>query len=121
MITSKISIGLFLLRVTVKQIHKRIIYCAVGISVLTGLVFFFVTLLQCTPISFFWTRFTSNAPKDGSCVPMDIIIALTFLYSACAIITDFTFALLPFFLIWNLNMPRRARIMLIPVLGMACV
>jgi len=81
MISSKTSIGLFLLRVTVKRIHKWIIYAAMSITVLTGVVFFFVTLLQCTPISFFWTRFTSNAPEDGFCVNIDIIIALTFLYS----------------------------------------
>jgi len=121
MIFSKTSIGLFLLRVTVKPIHKWIIYCAMGITVLTGLIFFFVTLLQCSPISFFWTRFTLDAPKNGSCVDINIIIALTFLYSACAIISDFTFAILPFFLIWNLNMPLKARVMLIPVLGMACM
>ncbi|KAH7068824.1 hypothetical protein BKA63DRAFT_96071 [Paraphoma chrysanthemicola] len=116
MITSKISIGLFLLRVTVKTIHKWIIYAAMGISFLTGFVFFFVTLLQCSPISYFWDR---SGP--GSCIPIDVIIALTFLYSACAIITDFTFAILPIFLVWGLNMPVKTRILLIPVLGMACI
>lgn len=121
MITSKVSIGLFLLRVTVKKIHKWIIYAAMSITVLTGVVFFFVTLLQCTPISFFWTRFTPDAPKGAFCIPIDVIIALTFLYSACAIISDFTFAILPIFLVWGLNMPVRNRVMLIPVLGMACV
>ena len=44
MITSKMSIGLFLLRVTVKKLHKYIIYCAMGLTVLCGLIFFFVTL-----------------------------------------------------------------------------
>jgi hypothetical protein len=116
MITSKVSIGLFLLRVTVKPIHKWIIYCAMGISVFTGAVFFFVTVFQCTPISYFW-----NKQEAGYCVPIDVIIGLTFLYSACAIISDFTFAILPIFLVWGLNMPAKTRIMLIPVLGMACV
>ncbi|KAH8728786.1 hypothetical protein GQ44DRAFT_675386 [Phaeosphaeriaceae sp. PMI808] len=116
MITSKVSIGLFLLRVTVKPIHKWILYAAMAVSVFTGAVFFFVTLFQCSPISFFW-----NKHQPGQCVPIDVIIALTFLYSACAIISDFTFAILPVFLIWGLNMPRKTRIMLIPILGMACV
>jgi hypothetical protein len=116
MITSKVSIGLFLLRVAVKRIHKWIIYCAMAISVFTGAVFFFVTVFQCTPISYFW-----NKQEAGYCVPIDVIIGLTFLYSACAIISDFTFAILPIFLVWGLNMPAKTRIMLIPVLGMACV
>ena len=121
MITSKVSIGLFLLRVTVNNAHKWFIYGAMSITVLTGVVFFFVTLLQCTPISFFWTQFTSTAPKQGFCVNIDVIIGLTFLYSACAIISDFTFAILPIFIVWGLNMPAKTRLMLVPVLGMACM
>lgn len=66
--------------------------------------------------SFFW-----NKDQKGYCVPIDVIIALTFLYSACAIISDFSFAILPIFIVWGLNMPAKTRIMLIPVLGMACV
>lgn len=117
MIAAKISIGLFLLRVTVKRIHKYIIYTAMGLTVLTGLVFFFVTLLQCSPISFFWDK----SIKTGWCVEIDVIIGLTFLYSAISVICDFTFAILPFFLIWGLNMSVKTRVLLIPILGMACM
>jgi hypothetical protein len=53
MILSKISIGVFLLRVTVQKIHKWIIYAAMAITGFTGAVFFFVTVFQCTPISYF--------------------------------------------------------------------
>lgn len=116
MIAAKISIGLFLLRVTVQQIHKWIIYGVMGLTVLTGLVFFFVTLLQCTPISYFWHK-----QQEGWCVPIDVIIALTFLYSVISVICDFTFAILPMFLVWNLNMSIRTRVVLVPILGMACV
>ncbi|KAI4623708.1 uncharacterized protein J4E88_009345 [Alternaria novae-zelandiae] len=117
MITSKMSIGLFLLRVTVKKLHKYIIYAAMGLTVLCGLVFFFVTLFQCHPISFFWDK---NNPA-GTCINVDVIIGLTFLYSAISVISDFTFAILPFFLIWGLNMSVKTRVLLIPILGMACV
>ncbi|KAI0586086.1 hypothetical protein TUN199_01042 [Pyrenophora tritici-repentis] len=117
MITSKISIGLFLLRVTVKALHKYIIYSAMGLTVLTGLIFFFVTLFQCSPVSFFWNKHI----EGGTCVNVDVIIGLTFLYSAISVISDFTFAILPFFLIWGLNMSYKTRIMLIPILGMGCI
>jgi len=117
MILSKISIGLFLLRVTVKKIHKWIIYAAMGLTVLCGLIFFFVTLLQCSPIHFFWDKSIEN----GTCISVDVIIGLTFLYSAISVISDFTFAILPFFLIWGLNMSFKSRVMLIPILGMACM
>jgi hypothetical protein len=116
MIAAKISIGLFLLRVTIKPIHKWIIYIVMGLTALTGLVFFFVTLLQCTPISYFW-----NKKQTGFCVNIDIIIALTFLYSAISVICDFTFAILPVFLVWGLNMDLKTRALLVPILGMACM
>jgi hypothetical protein len=53
MILSKISIGVFLLRVAVQKIHRWIIYAAMAVTGFTGAVFFFVTVFQCTPISFF--------------------------------------------------------------------
>ena len=116
MITAKTSIGLFLLRVTIQPIQRWIIYIVMGLTVMTGLVFFFVTLLQCAPLSYFWDK-----SQPGWCVDVDVIIALTFLYSAVSVICDFTFAILPIFLVWNLNMSFKTRILLIPILGMACV
>lgn len=117
MIMIKVSIGLFLLRITINKIQRWIIYIVMGLTVLTGLVFFFVTLLQCTPISFFWDKFT----QTGSCINVDIIIALTFLYSVVSVICDFAFAILPVFLVWDLNMSFNTRLVLVPILGMACV
>ncbi|KAF6809058.1 integral membrane protein [Colletotrichum sojae] len=117
MICSKISIGYFLLRITVRKLDIWTIYTVMMLTVCTGVVFFFVTLFQCKPIAFFWDKTIEN----GYCVPMDVIIALTYLYSAVSVICDFTFAILPMFLIWNLKMDRRTKIALIPIMAMACI
>lgn len=116
MIAAKISIGLFLLRVTVSQIQRRIIYTAMGLTVLTGVLFFFVTLLQCSPVSFFW-----NKHQTGTCLNIDVIIALTFFYSAISALCDFTFGLMPFWLVWGLNMRKSEKMALIPILSMGCM
>ncbi|CAI6292913.1 unnamed protein product [Periconia digitata] len=116
MIAAKLSIGIFLLRVTIRPMHKRVIYLVMGLTILTGLVFFFVTLLQCRPIDYFWNR-----KIPGSCINVDVIIGLTFLYSIISIICDFTFAILPIFLVWSLNMDFRTRALLVPIFGMACI
>ncbi|RSL61736.1 hypothetical protein CEP54_006105 [Fusarium duplospermum] len=116
MIASKISIGYFLLRITVRKMDVWIIYGVMIITVCTGIVFFFVTLFQCQPISFFWNR-----DQKGQCVNVDVIIALTYLYSVCSVISDFTCAILPMFLVWKLNMGKKTKIALIPVMAMACV
>lgn len=115
MIASKVSIGYFLLRITPRRLDVLIIWAVMIISVLTGVVFFFVTLFQCSPVSFFW-----NKDQNGSCINIDAIIALTYLYSVFNVICDFTFALLPVFLIMKLNMDRKTKIALIPIVLMAC-
>lgn len=116
MITSKLSIGVFLLRITIQRVHHYILYLAMLCSVVSGLVFFFVTLLQCQPITYFW-----NKDQDGTCINPSIIAALTYLYSAISMVCDFTFALLPLHIIRGLQMNIRTKYALIPILGMGCI
>jgi len=117
MILSKISIGCFLLRISVRRLHSWIIYTAMFVSTFACTAFFFVTLFQCNPVRYFWAK----ANEDGTCINNTVIIALGFVYSIFSIIADFTFALLPAFLVWNLQLKRRTKIALIPLLTMGCV
>ncbi|KAJ4301670.1 hypothetical protein N0V90_003763 [Kalmusia sp. IMI 367209] len=117
MVAAKISIGIFLLRVTVQPVYRRIIYVVMISTVITGLVFFFISVLQCSPVNFFWEKFTMT----GTCVNVNVIIGIAYAYSAVAAVCDFTFGLLPIFLVWNLNMAKSQKIMLIPILSMGCV
>ncbi|KAK0383058.1 hypothetical protein NLU13_8973 [Sarocladium strictum] len=116
MVASKISIGWFLLRITVRKSDIITIWLVLACTVATGMVFFFTTLFQCSPQSYFWNR-----DQDGKCINIDIIIALTYLYSAFSLVCDFTFALLPVVLIMKLNLKRSHKYALIPIVMMACV
>jgi hypothetical protein len=116
MILSKTSIGFFLLRITPSRIHRYIIYVALGVTIFCSVAFFFIALFQCSPVSYFWTRTGS-----GSCISIDIIIDITYTYSAFAIITDLSLTILPIWLVWQLQMDRKTKMALIPVLGMACM
>lgn len=123
MIVSKVSIGYFLVRVTVRRLHTYIIWAAVLISIVAGLTFFFVVLFQCQPISEYWMRYGRGVvgPVDngsGTCLNVEIIIALAYLYSACSIVADFTLALLPAWIISSLKMDRKSKMLLIPLVGM---
>lgn len=116
MISSKISIGWFLLRVTTSKIHTYIIYVAMLSTAVSGIVFFFVTMFQCAPIPYFW-----NKSIDGTCVNIEVIIGLAILYSVFSVISDFIFAILPGVIVWNLQLHRRTKILLFPLLAMGCV
>lgn len=52
---------------------------------------------------------------------MNIIMALAYVYSAFSVITDFTFAILPAFVIWNLQLKMRAKFALIVLVTMGCL
>ncbi|KAF2276835.1 uncharacterized protein EI97DRAFT_417912 [Westerdykella ornata] len=117
MVLSKLSIGWFLLRIAVKRAHAWAIYFSMLISVVVGVIFFFVTLFQCSPIPYFWRRYTLT----GKCMSIEVIVALGYLYSAFSIISDFTFAILPVFLVWNLQLNTKTKWALIPLLTMGCI
>jgi hypothetical protein len=117
MIFSKLSIGWLLLRISIRRIHSWIIYAAMFTSVVAGITFFFVIIFQCNPVSFFWQRRT----QSGTCIPNIAIVGLGYVYSTFSIISDFTFAIIPAFLVWHLQLKRRAKLALIPLITMGCM
>ncbi|KAK6065516.1 integral membrane protein [Seiridium cupressi] len=117
MIFSKTSIAFFLFRLTPLKPQRMTIYAALGISIFISTGFFFIAMFQCWPVSFFWTR----VPGTGSCIPIDIIISVTYVYSAFAIITDFTFTILPIWLVKDLQLDKRTKFALIPILSLAAL
>ncbi|KAG6027702.1 hypothetical protein E4U41_000860 [Claviceps citrina] len=116
MIACKLSFAWFLHRITTQRLHTVIIYCASLFTVLAGLAFFLVTLFQCRPISFYWNK----EQRGGTCLPMNIVMALAYLYSVLSVLTDFTLAILPAFVIWNLQLQRRTKIAVIFLVCMGC-
>ncbi|KAK1967041.1 hypothetical protein LY78DRAFT_692322 [Colletotrichum sublineola] len=116
MVVSKMSIAYFLLRITTKKTHKWVVYVAMLFTVISGLIFFFVTLFQCHPISYFW-----NKDQPGGCIDINVVIGLAYSYSASSVISDFAFAILPAFIVWNLQVPSGTKFALIPLLMMGCV
>ncbi|KAH7324270.1 hypothetical protein B0I35DRAFT_349064 [Stachybotrys elegans] len=117
MVLTKISIGWFLLRVTTQKLHIWIIRIAIIATCGSGAVFFFVAMFQCSPVHFFWdTRIAG-----GTCVSPDIIIGLTIVFTIVSVASDFTFAILPGVIVWNLQLNKRTKFLLIPLLAMGCV
>ncbi|CAN9212379.1 hypothetical protein CC77DRAFT_560505 [Alternaria alternata] len=117
MICAKISIGFLLLRISIRKIHTWIIWSAMCVSVIAGGAFFFVCLFQCYPVSYMWDR----TSQQGKCVDNTVISALGYVYSVFSIITDFTFAIIPGFLVWHLQLKRRTKVALIPLITMGCI
>lgn len=122
---ARLSIAMTLLRLTVTRTHQFILYAVIVVTSIVGLVFWFMLTLQCSPVSYFWQRIRllvdPSSNIHGSCISLDSLIAMGYVYSATASICDFTLGLLPIWLVWRLQMNKRTKIALAAILGLGCV
>lgn len=113
------------MRICIQRLHLWLLYSVMAMTVLAGLVFMFLMFLQCRPISFFWTRMAHhpvvNIEGEGSCINMEIIVAMTYVYSAFAAMCDFTVGILPVFVVHKLHMKRQTKMAVVGILSMACM
>lgn len=109
------------MRITVKRHHIWTLYIVMILTVLAGLVFMFLMLLQCKPLSYFWTRLAFDPSIEGHCISINIVITMTYIYSVFAALCDFTVGILPIFLVRKLHMKREAKYAIVGILSMACM
>ncbi|GIK00943.1 hypothetical protein Aspvir_004973 [Aspergillus viridinutans] len=113
----RLSITITLVRLTVDNLHRSILSAATVLSVVAGTIFFFFTIFECTPVTYYWNRMT----EDGHCMNMDGLLGIVYMYSAAAAVCDFTIGLLPAFMIGRLKMDRRTKTAVIGILSIGCV
>lgn len=94
-------------------------YAVTALTVIVGIIFFVYMMIQCSPVSYFWTRMLGNT--SGKCGYVDAIIILLYLFSASSALFDLTVGLLPILLVRNLQMNQRTKIAVAGLLGMACM
>lgn len=117
----KISVCIFLMRITIRPLHIWTLYTVMALTVIAGLVFMFLMLLQCRPLEYFWTKLAHDPTIIGKCMDMKIIVIMTYIYSGFAALCDFTVGILPIFLVRKLHMKRQTKIAVMGILSMACM
>jgi len=102
----RLAIGHSLLRLTIDKVHRIAIHTLNGLNVIFNLYFVLITILQCTPPQDFWELGRTRL----HCINPLISVKSTFAQSGICAFTDWAFALLPIFLLWNLNMCFRKKV-----------
>ncbi|PWY95436.1 putative integral membrane protein [Aspergillus sclerotioniger CBS 115572] len=120
-VACKISVCIFLMRITVRRIHIWILWTVMVMTVVAGMVFMFIMLLQCKPLTYFWTRKAFSPDIHGHCMDIQIVIAMTYVYSGFAALCDFTVGILPIFLVRKLHMKQKTKMAVVGILSMACI
>lgn len=114
----KASIGIMLLRLCVNKVHKTVVWTVLCVTELYSLFFFFIFLFQCLPSAYFWTQYTGG---EGTCMSTYIVVAVFYGYSAITCAGDWTFSILPVFLVWDLQMGRKEKASVILILAVGAL
>jgi hypothetical protein len=88
-----------------------------GLTILFGPILFFVFTFQCSPVSAFW----SLEPANGKCLDTTVLVGLVFAISGLNVVADWTFGLLPFWIVKDLQIPLRQKRLVIGLLAFAAV
>ncbi|EWZ48823.1 hypothetical protein FOZG_04297 [Fusarium oxysporum Fo47] len=101
--TGKCAVGIFLLRIVRNKFQKAFIWAFLAGTVFITLFSSIVVVVQCDPVQRTWDR---RVP--GTCWIDFSKVGLT--VGSWFVVVDFCFAILPWFVIWELNMKRKEKI-----------
>ncbi|KAK4182223.1 hypothetical protein QBC35DRAFT_510369 [Podospora australis] len=101
---TKVSVGLFLLRLTTSKGFKRFIIGMIIFTILSATGNFLTVFFQCRPLAFTW-----GGVPEGKCIPPGNLKFAAFFNSSVAVLTDIIFALLPVPILWNVQMNWRVK------------
>ncbi|RMX98723.1 hypothetical protein D0867_12341 [Hortaea werneckii] len=113
----KVAIGLFLLRVASKRSHVWIIWIVAVATVICGGAFCLIILLQCWPMHSWW----SLDPNDGRCLSWHYMGGFAYTISVLNVIADWIYGILPAFIVKDLVMSKRQKIMVAGILAFAAI
>lgn len=81
-----------------------------GLAIAMSVMAFIVVFVQCRPFAASWTG-------QGKCISVDVIIIPTYVFSAANILVDWVVAILPAFIVWNLQLRRKLKLLSFGILG----
>lgn len=112
----KASICVCLLRIA--DTRRRFVYtlwAVIGATISASIIFIVAIANLCHPITTLWGETTY-----GSC-NNELNSSVSFYFSAVSIVTDWTLAILPGILLWNVQMKRRAKASVAMILSLAAL
>ncbi|KAK7990463.1 hypothetical protein PG990_014743 [Apiospora arundinis] len=111
---TKVSVGVFLLRLAPTRNYRVLIHAIVAFTVLSSTAGFLTVFFQCRPISFNW----DNTTPGGQCIPARNLKIATYFNSILSAATDLIFALLPIPMLINVQLNWKAKSAIIGILSL---
>jgi len=113
----KASICISLLRITMNRLCRLILWGLIVLSCISTIMACIVVWSTCRPMAFTWDK----TIKGGKCSTLEAVIALSYVVSGVNIVTDWTCAVMPAFILWDVQMRKKLKISVCIILGMGAV
>ncbi|KAF7861790.1 hypothetical protein EAF04_007673 [Stromatinia cepivora] len=106
--TSKASVSVFLLRLAVVQWHKWVLYFTMFAVSGTAIICALFDFIRCDPVAHVW-----NPYIPAKCwVSTERFTAISITTGGTSATADFILAALPWIILWNLNMKKKEKILI---------
>jgi hypothetical protein len=110
----KLSIGVFLLRLSVQKRYTWILRISMGIILIWSVVIIFYQFFQCQPVAFQW----DYTIPGGKCAPGEQFVAAAYSISVMTIVSDWLYSIMPIFMIWKVKMSMQKKLTVAFVLSL---
>jgi hypothetical protein len=114
----KIAVGFFFLRITVSPFQVWTTRIIMAVSGVVGVGYTCLVLFQCKPISYWWDLDPSHT---GVCLSADLVTNATYTVSALNSFADWTFGIIPIFIVKDLQMKKRVKVIVASVIALAAM
>ncbi|KAI1842181.1 hypothetical protein JX265_001458 [Neoarthrinium moseri] len=111
----KASVVLTLVRITTKRGYRWALYGMQLVASIMAVVGVLASLLYCRPVRAYWN------PLLGTCGNYMTVVNIGYAWTAVGIVTDWMCATIPYFIVRNLQMSRRAKTTVMTILGLGAV
>ncbi|KAL3475557.1 hypothetical protein BJX99DRAFT_259331 [Aspergillus californicus] len=113
----RVSIALFLKRITVIRAHVRTIYFTLGLTVVSIFAVIIMLFVQCKPLSYAWTRMAFDQ-RPGICYDW-LPEYIAWFQGSTTAVCDCILSILPILIVRKLQMGKCAKIAASCILGLA--
>lgn len=114
----KLSVAAMLYRFATKPFYRYLLWILCTTMVVWHTFVFFIYIFQCSPVSHNWDKLVF---KPGTCLPNKVMENISYAFSANDIFLNFTFALVPIPLLWNVQMTRKAKYSIYATMSLGCL
>lgn len=106
----KVSICANLVRIATQRRYIYPLYVVSALSIAMTIMAFIIVFIQCIPFQASWTG-------DGKCISIKVIIIPTYVFSAVNIFVDWVVSILPAFILWDLQLRRKLKLLCFLILA----